>query len=239
MTENSLGRNRAEESLSHLAELNPHVKVSTHSGVLVDPSFLENFSVIVLTDSNLEEQLSIAEIAREKEIAVIIAQSRGLFGQIFCDFGPSFTVYDNNGENPISVLISGITREKNGVVACIEDTRHGFEDGDVIRFTEVKGMTEINGKEFKIRVTGPCDFTIGDTSTFSNYSNGGLATQVKQSSVMNFVSNSFNECSSKKLMKNLLNRNRSKNQYWLLNFWIISLVVRNKSICFFKLLIDL
>ncbi|UXI15456.1 elongation of very long chain fatty acids protein [Sarcoptes scabiei] len=186
LTENSLGRNRAEESLSHLAELNPHVKVSTHSGVLVDPSFLENFSVIVLTDSNLEEQLSIAEIAREKEIAVIIAQSRGLFGQIFCDFGPSFTVYDNNGENPISVLISGITREKNGVVACIEDTRHGFEDGDVIRFTEVKGMTEINGKEFKIRVTGPCDFTIGDTSTFSNYSNGGLATQVKQSSVMNF-----------------------------------------------------
>lgn len=153
----------------------------------MDPEFLSNFSVIVLTDSSLEEQLSIAEIAREKGIALIVAQTRGLFGQIFCDFGNNFTILDNNGENPISVLISGITKEKAGVVACVEETRHGFEDGDVVRFTEVKGMSEINGREYKIKVTGPCQFSIGDTTSFSDYENGGIATQVKQPRTMNFV----------------------------------------------------
>jgi hypothetical protein len=33
------------------------------------------------------------------------------------------------------------------------DTRHGFEDGQFVTFTGVKGMTEVNEKEFKITVT--------------------------------------------------------------------------------------
>lgn len=187
MSESNIGKNRAEQSLIHLSELNPHVKVNMHQGSLIDESFLKNFAVIVLTDSSLEEQLSVGEIAREKGISLIVAQSRGLFGQIFCDFGNNFTIYDTNGENPISVLISGITKEKAGVVACVEDTRHGFEDGDVVRFSEVKGMTEINGKEFKIKVTGPCQFSISDTTGFSDYLNGGVVTQVKQPKIINFV----------------------------------------------------
>nr|XP_027201221.1 ubiquitin-like modifier-activating enzyme 1 [Dermatophagoides pteronyssinus]XP_027201222.1 ubiquitin-like modifier-activating enzyme 1 [Dermatophagoides pteronyssinus] len=186
LSESNIGKNRAEQSLIHLSELNPHVKVNMHQGSLIDESFLKNFAVIVLTDSSLEEQLSVGEIAREKGISLIVAQSRGLFGQIFCDFGNNFTIYDTNGENPISVLISGITKEKAGVVACVEDTRHGFEDGDVVRFSEVKGMTEINGKEFKIKVTGPCQFSISDTTGFSDYLNGGVVTQVKQPKIINF-----------------------------------------------------
>lgn len=164
------------------------MKVSIHSGQLVDSEFLQQFTVIVLTDSSLEEQLSIAEVAREKGISLVVASTRGLFGQIFCDFGNNFTVTDQNGETPISVLISGITKEKNGVVACVEDTRHGLSDGDVVKFSEVKGMTEINGKEYKIKVTGPCQFSIGDTTAFSDYVNGGVITEVKQPKVVSFVS---------------------------------------------------
>lgn len=162
--------------------------VNTHQGALLDADFLKQFSVIVLTDSSLEEQLAVDELAREHGICVIIASTRGLFGQIFCDFGNSFTVNDTNGETPISVLISGITKEPNGIVACLEETRHGFEDGDVIRFDDVKGMTELNGKEYKIRVTGLGQFAIGDTSQFGDYITGGVATQVKQPTTVNFVS---------------------------------------------------
>lgn len=165
--------------------------MSIHTGQL-DPEFIQNFTVIVLTDSSLEEQLSIAEVARENGILLIVASTRGLFGQIFCDFGNNFTVVDTNGENPVSILISGITKEKNGIVAGLEDTRHGLEDGDVVKFTEVKGMTEINGKEYKIKVTDPCHFSIGDTSNFSDYINGGVVTEVKQPKVVNFVSLHFN-----------------------------------------------
>ena len=32
------------------------------------------------------------------------------------------------------------------------DTRHGFEDGTYVTFQGVKGMEEVNGKEFKITV---------------------------------------------------------------------------------------
>jgi hypothetical protein len=32
------------------------------------------------------------------------------------------------------------------------DTRHGFEEGTYVTFTGVKGMTEVNGKEYKIAV---------------------------------------------------------------------------------------
>ena len=33
------------------------------------------------------------------------------------------------------------------------DARHGFEEGTYVTFQDVKGMTEVNGKEFKIETT--------------------------------------------------------------------------------------
>ena len=40
-------------------------------------------------------------------------------------------------------------------MACIDETRHGFEDGDYVTFSEVKGMTELNGcPPMKIKVLG-------------------------------------------------------------------------------------
>lgn len=33
-----------------------------------------------------------------------------LFSQIFCDFGESFSVVDTNGEEPISNMISSVTK---------------------------------------------------------------------------------------------------------------------------------
>ena len=41
---------------------------------------------------------------------LIVANTKGLFAQIFCDFGEKFMVYDNNGEQPLSVMISAITK---------------------------------------------------------------------------------------------------------------------------------
>ena len=49
---------------------------------------------------------------------------------------------------------------------------------DLSRFSEVKGMEEWNGLELEVNVTGPYTFSIGDTSAFSDYVSGGVATQV-------------------------------------------------------------
>lgn len=46
-------------------------------------------------------------------------------------------------------------QEVNGVVTCLDEKRHGFEDGDHVTFTEVKGMTELNNCEPRpIKVLG-------------------------------------------------------------------------------------
>lgn len=40
-------------------------------------------------------------------------------------------------------------------MTCLDETRHGYEDGDYVQFNEVQGMTELNSHEpFKIKVLG-------------------------------------------------------------------------------------
>ena len=34
-----------------------------------------------------------------------------------------------------------------GVVTTVDETRHGYETGDYVTFSEVQGMTELNGCE--------------------------------------------------------------------------------------------
>jgi ubiquitin-activating enzyme E1 len=71
----------------------------------------------------------------------------------------------------------------------LDESRHGLEDGDFVTFTEVQGMTELNGCEpRKISVKGPYTFTIGDTSSFGEYKTGGIFTQVKMPKIIEFVS---------------------------------------------------
>jgi ubiquitin-activating enzyme E1 len=71
----------------------------------------------------------------------------------------------------------------------LDETRHGLEDGDFVTFREIQGMTELNDIEpRKIKVLGPYSFSIGDTSAFTDYKNGGLFTQVKMPKYIDFVS---------------------------------------------------
>jgi ubiquitin-activating enzyme E1 len=49
-------------------------------------------------------------------------------------------------------MISYISNDSNGIVTTFDDQRHDLEDGSYIVFKEVNGMSEVNGKEFKIKV---------------------------------------------------------------------------------------
>ncbi len=148
--EQDLGKNRAECSQTHLAELNTYVPVialpSTKQLTCQD---LKSYTVVVLTESSTEEQLEFGEFCHANDIKFIVAQTRGIFGQIFCDFGKDFEVVDTDGEAALSAMISSINDE--GCVTTLDEQRHGFEDGMFVTFTEVAGMTEVNGAEFKIK----------------------------------------------------------------------------------------
>ena len=99
--------------------------------------------------------------------------------------GPKFTVVDTTEENPVTAMVASITKEENGVVTTFDEVRHGLEDGDV-SFSEVKGMEEINTKEFPVKVLGPYTFSIGNTTEFGQYERGGVVLQVKQPKVVSF-----------------------------------------------------
>jgi len=143
-------------------------------------------SVVVLTNSSLEEQKRINEITHRNNIAFIVSDVRGLYAQVFTDFGPNFSCVDTTGEQPITAMIASVTKDKEAVVTALDESRHGLEDGDVVKFSEVKGMVELNGREFKVKVLGPYTFSIDDTTSFSDYERGGVILQVKQPKEINF-----------------------------------------------------
>jgi len=188
LSEKDVRKNRAEITVTKLMELNSYVPVSIHNGDL-DEAILLKYQVIVLTNSSLEEQLRISDITHKNGLKLVICDTRGLFGQLFCDFGEEFIVADTNGEQCISNMIASVTKDADAVVTCLDETRHGMEDGDYVTFAEVKGMTELNGCDpRKIKVLGPYTFGIGDTSSFSDYVRGGIVSQVKMPKTIKFKS---------------------------------------------------
>jgi len=187
LRETDIGTNRATASYQRAAELNSYVSMSHETGQLTEEMVKEH-SVVVLTNSSMEEQIRVNEWCRSvtPNVAMIIADVRGLYAQIFTDFGPKFTVVDTTGEQPITAMIASITKEEKAVVTTLDEARHGLEDGDVVMFSEVKGMVELNSKEFSVKVLGPYTFSIGDTTGFSDYERAGVVLQVKQPKIVSF-----------------------------------------------------
>ncbi|XP_065573384.1 ubiquitin-like modifier-activating enzyme 1 isoform X1 [Artemia franciscana] len=184
--EEEVGQSRADICVKRLGELNSYVPTTASKDKLT-AEFIKKFKVVVLTSSTLDEQLQISKQCRENNIALIIASNRGLFGQVFCDFGDQFTVIDTTGDAPQTAMIASITKDEQGVVTCLDEVRHGFVDGDYVTFSEVQGMEELNSAEpRRIEVTGPYTFKIGDTRGFSDYKIGGIATEAKMPKRVHF-----------------------------------------------------
>ncbi|KTF71356.1 hypothetical protein cypCar_00036512 [Cyprinus carpio] len=186
LKEADLGQNRALCSEKQLSSLNVYVRVSAWTNKL-DEDFLSKFQVVVLTNSPLEEQLHVGAFCHSNNIKFIVADTRGLCGQLFCDFGESFEVRDTNGETPVSAMIAHISKDNPGIVTCTDEESHEFTDGMFVNFSEIQGMTELNSYgPIEIKVRDSYSFSICDTSNFSEYVKGGVVTEVKQSEILSF-----------------------------------------------------
>ncbi|KAG6841309.1 hypothetical protein C0991_012308 [Blastosporella zonata] len=187
-----VGKSRAEATLPRLAELNAYVPVRNLGGVpgqQITVDLVQGFQVVVLCGVSYEEQLEINDWTHQHGVHFIAAETRGLFGSAFNDFGHKFTCVDPTGEQPLTGMIVSVNQDGEGLVTCLDETRHGLEDGDFVTFTEVQGMTELNGCEpRKVSIKGPYTFTIGDTSNLGTYKTGGIFTQVKMPKIIEFKS---------------------------------------------------
>jgi ubiquitin-activating enzyme E1 len=107
-----------------LVQLNQNVPVKTAQDELSE-NFLSQFKVVVLTgeyemytidlidNKSLDELDRINQICRNvrpNPVRTVIADTRGIFGVVFCDFGEKFTIYDKDGEEPLSSIVSSITK---------------------------------------------------------------------------------------------------------------------------------
>lgn len=182
-----VGKPRAIVTAPRVAELNAYTPVSVHpaKSLTSDLSHLKQYQVVVLTSTPLQDQIAISDYCHEHGIYLVIADTFGLFGTIFADFGKQFAVGDATGETPLSGIVADIDSE--GLVSALDETRHGLEDGDYVTFTEVQGMEALNNADpRKITVKGPYTFSIGDVSGLGQYKRGGLYTQVKMPKIIDF-----------------------------------------------------
>ena len=183
------GVTRASATASRLAELNSYVPVKALDVPSLDKETLQSFKVVVMTHALLSEQLRVNDMTHGSGTHFLSADVRGLFGTVFADLGTNFTCKDTNGEPPMDGIVVSVTQDKEGLVTTIDEKRHGLQDGDFVTFSEVQGMTELNGIEpRRVTVKGPYTFTIGDTSSFGQYKGGGLFKQVKMPEFLNFKS---------------------------------------------------
>ncbi|KAI4382436.1 hypothetical protein MLD38_008402 [Melastoma candidum] len=188
-SEDDVGKNRALVSKPKLQDLNNAVVVSSLTTKLAKEQ-LSNFQAVVFTDIDLEKAIEFDDFCHTHQppISFIKAEIRGLFGSVFCDFGPEFTVIDVDGEDPHTGIIASISNDNPALVSCVDDERLEFQDGDLVVFSEVHGMTELNdGKPRRIKNARPYSFILEeDTSGYNTYERGGIVTQVKLPKVLKF-----------------------------------------------------
>ncbi|XP_052043274.1 ubiquitin-like modifier-activating enzyme 7 isoform X2 [Apodemus sylvaticus] len=181
LTEESLGRSRAEASQAQLAQLNEAVQISVHKGDITE-DLLRGFQVVVLTDSKLEDQLEVGSLCHKYGVYFLMAETRGLVGRVFCDFGEDFTVEDPTEVEPMTAAIQDISQGFPGIVTLRGGTkRHSFYDGDLVVFSDIEGMVELNSHSPQpVHVQKDGSLEIGDTTTFSRYLRGGVVTEIKR-----------------------------------------------------------
>ncbi|PSC67218.1 Ubiquitin-activating enzyme E1 2 [Micractinium conductrix] len=185
--EGDVGKNRAEACREAVQELNTSVPVVASTADL-DDAVLGQFQVVVVTETPLGESIRIDEYCHANGVAFIKADVRGVFAQVFCDFGPAFEVLDVDGEEPHTGIIAGITPGNPTLVTTVEDERLEFQDGEEVTFNEVVGMTELNGRApIRVKNCKAHSFHLEiDSTDFQPYQRGGIVTQHKGSKSLAF-----------------------------------------------------
>jgi hypothetical protein len=100
------------------------------------------------------------------------------------EFGNEYIRFykDNGAVLESNKTITGITQANPGVVTS---TAHGYSNGDTVVITGVVGMTQVNGKRFKVASVAANTFQLQDidgnnvnTTSYTAYTSGGIANRV-------------------------------------------------------------
>ena len=191
ISEDDVGkRSRDQACLDKLKGLNPYVTVEllrfppTNDFMSLFQKTLLNYNVVVYTELfNTNFLINVNKFCRDHNIKFIYALNFGLVGYIFSDFGNNHIIFDESGSTTISFNIKNITKSADQTLITIdnENGQNNFNigDGGFITFKDIEGMTELNGKEYKIKYENYESFFIPvDSTKFHDYIKGGKAIRV-------------------------------------------------------------
>ncbi|KAI5190338.1 ubiquitin-activating enzyme E1 [Nematocida sp. AWRm77] len=172
-TESDIG-DRVDKSIEYkVKSLNRYVNVSILEEL---PQTFEKYSAVVLCDASLEQQMGVNKKCRESKVPFISVRVRGLFFQLFCDFGESFITTDENGEDVFIGTIKNVSSK--GEVTLVEEERHNLEDGD-----EIETKTEIP-RRYKVKDTKAFKFSL---EAYSGEDLAGVSfEQIKRHTLLHF-----------------------------------------------------
>ena len=182
------GKKRVDIAYKHLSQLNPYVNVTRTKYETLNEEKIKSYDIIVLCDVNLKYAININNICRGLNKKFIYAQTYGLMGFVYCDFGNEFTVIDNDGElnksgNIIDINYNTITNEE----LFITNKRHELIVGDIIKIFNNKeeiietSVTKVydNYRFITERTIGLYEFKMESNITFN---------QIKQLTTFKFKS---------------------------------------------------
>ena len=144
----------AELAAEEVRRLNPAVRVSTMAreeflrlcgggGSGRDGGALGTNPVFLAVDRPQSTQLVLNGACRRGGVPFVSVETAGVHARGFCDFGPAFTVVDEDGETPRETLLGGAEPEPDQdgsgtegclTLTCLEDERHEVSRGDLIEF---------------------------------------------------------------------------------------------------------
>ena len=185
---------RAEASLEQFQKLNPYVNVSVMQNKeiseLADKELLTKYDCVILTeikDILLAKQIN--ELCRSCGTKFLMADVYGLFSWSFSDFGTSFDVIDQDGEEYSENYIGSIKLGESCVIEVLDRKLHDLEDGDHVQFCEIEGMIQLNEQIATVTVINPYTFSIDiDLNKYDKYKSNGLFKKIKKNRSINFES---------------------------------------------------
>jgi hypothetical protein len=139
----------------------------------------------------------VAEVENSAEKTRLIPFEFSTTQTYILEFGDQYIRFYKDGGAILesNKTITGITQADPGVVSI---TAHGFSNGDTIVISGVVGMTQVNGKRFKVANVNTNDFELQDidgvdvdTTSFTAYTSGGIANRVYQISTTYLTADLF------------------------------------------------
>ena len=88
------------------------------------------------TEVSLAKAKEVDAFCHAAGVAFIRGDVRGVFGSLFCDFGPGFDVLDTDGEEPHSCIVASVSNDATPLVTCVDDERVELQDGRNVAFVQ-------------------------------------------------------------------------------------------------------